>query len=422
MCFRYLINDIFMNANLYQNKKYYFFHPVFWYAVGYCVWMLIPPFFTEEGHHYPTILADIVGSLVFVFGVILGSAWKNDACRTLNIKINESDVSLLVCAFFLIIYAIRLKLYSEVGVYAFLHSYSREPALLDSIASYLAMPYVVFLISLVYTTRRKVFIVLLLLEIVLFILPVMSRGALVWPFIYLFFAVLYYGRFDFIKATKKFAPAIIVMLAVISIIGPYMQGVRSYVYIGQLEKGLDVVEFTLPESKGGFLVDRLNIHGQSFMFEPVIKQVAELDGVAFKSLAEKLLGISLTYEVNPAEVSNIVGQWIGYGSKTSTDVARNYVLINYEFGLFALVVFNLLFGILLAVIYKIIFVPSSPVFLAMWVPFIFSPAFLTGAMPSTFVFQYIFLIIAFVVLYITYCLLKFVRYSSRFVLIRGKVI
>lgn len=368
--------------------------------------MLIPPFFTEKGHHYPTILADILGFGFLFFGVLVGATIKSGIARNVKISIRDADLNLLVLAFVSIIYAVRIMLFSEVGIYAFLHPYSRASSLLDTVALSLSMPYIILLMTLIYTTRKKLYLILLICEVAFFIVPSMARSYYIMPFLYFFLILLYYGRFKFFARVKKIAPIIICSLIFIALVGPYINSVRSYVTIGKLEKGLDL-EFALEEKKLDFLIDRLNVHGQSFEIEPVIEKAAKLDALAFKSMFAKFLGFSSGYEMNPTGVSTEVGQWIGYGAQTATDLPRNYVLLNYELGTLMLIAFNFLLGVLLAVMYKLIFKLKNPIFMTLWVPFVFSPAFGgQGAFPSAFVFQYIFVLCSFGLVFINFCLLK----------------
>lgn len=390
-------------------KKFYFFHPLLWFTIGYCIWMLIPAFFTEKGHHYVTVLADMVGYGFVVLGYFVGAALKNSLPRAAKLTIRESDETSLVLAFVLIVYGVRLLLFSEVGIYAFLHPYSRESSLLDTVFQQLMTPYIVLLMTLFWTTRKRIYIVLLLCELALFIVPTMARSYYILFPLYYFFIRHYYGRFSFAAQVKVFGPIFLAAIVFVALVGPYINAVRSYAAIGQYEKGLEF-EFAFEEKKAAFLIDRLNIHGESFQIEPVIKEAAALDALAFKSMLNKWLGFSSTYEIHPTNVATEVGLLLGYGAKTSTDFPRDYILINYETGALAVVAFNFMLGLLLAVAYKSIFKANSRIFMMLWVPLVFGPAFGgQGAFPSTFVFQYTFVIFSFALLFFVFMAIKWLR-------------
>ena len=70
----------------------------------------------------------------------------------------------------IIIYPIKIGLFYEYGVYAFLHPYSRPSSLFDSIALNLSMPYVVFILTLCVSSKKKTFyIFLFLIELFFFL-------------------------------------------------------------------------------------------------------------------------------------------------------------------------------------------------------------------------------------------------------------
>lgn len=393
-------------------NRFRVFHPLTWFTLGYLLWMFVPAFFTEKGHHLTALAADFIGAPFVFVGYALGAAFKKSLFNNKTLRPGDRDMGLLVVAFMLVIYPIRLMLFSEVGIYAFLHPFSRESSLLDTVGQQLTTPFIVLLMVMYYSTRRGVFLGLLLLEVVLFIVPSMARSYyFLFPMYYLLL-VYFHGRSGILPLVRKFFPVLVVIVVFIGIFGPFINDVRSYAAIGDYESGL-ALDLRFEEKKTDFLINRLNIHGEAFAFEPVIHKAVAYDQLAFESMAKKWFGGSASYDIHPTSVSNEVGLLIDYGVKTSTDLPRNYVLINYEWGGVAVILFNLFLGLLLGFVYKFIFDQRNGLFLVLWIPFILGPAFSSqGAFPSTFLFQYIFLCFSFCILYFVFFILKYLVFPT----------
>lgn len=388
-------------------NRFRVFHPLTCFILGYLLWMFVPAFFTEKGHHLTALAADVIGVPFIFVGYALGAAFKKGAFKNKTLMPSSRDMGRLVVAFMLVIYPIRLMLFSEVGIYAFLHPFSRESSLLDTVCQQLTTPFIVLLMVMYYSTRKGIFLGLLFLEVILFIVPTMARSYyFLFPMYYLL-VIYFYGRSSLLPLVRKFIPMLVVVVVFIGIFGPFINDVRSYATIGDYESGL-ALDLRFEEKKTDFLINRLNIHGEAFAFEPVIHKAVAYDQLAFESMAKKWFGGSASYDMHPSTVSNEAGLLIDYGVKTSTDLPRNYVLINYEWGVGAVILFNLFLGMLLGFVYKLIFDQRNGLFLVLWIPFILGPAFSSqGAFPSTFLFQHIFLYFSFSVLYFVFFILKY---------------
>lgn len=387
-------------------NRYLIFHPLTWYVVGYLIWMFIPPFFTPKGHHIEALTADFIGIPFLFVGYLLGSVIKNAAVGKRTMVFDERSLFYVLLCFMAIIYYVRAKLYSEVGIYAFLHAFSRESSLLDTIGQQLTTPFIVLIMTMYYRTKDARYLYLLLLEVVMFLIPSMARSYYIIFPMYFAMIVYYYGRYRVSAIIRKTTPYIFVAFVFVTVFGPYINDVRSYAAIGDYEKGL-ALDLRFEENKSSFIVNRLNVHGEAFAFEPVINEAVRIDSLAFYSMFARWSGMLEDYIIHPTAVSNEVGLLIDYGIKTSTDVPRNYILISYDYGVLYLALFNLAIGALLAFTYRVIFCPDNGLFFVLWIPFVFTPAFgSNGAFPSTFVFQYVFLISSFGLLFVVYLFLK----------------
>lgn len=387
-------------------NRYLMFHPLTWYAIGYLIWMFIPPFFTPKGHHIVALTGDLIGIPFLLVGFFLGGKIKNAAIGKRTMKFDERSLFYVLLSFMSIIYYIRATLFSEVGIYAFLHAFSRESSLLDTIGQQLTTPFIVLIMTMYYRTKDARYLFLLLLEVVMFIIPSMARSYyIVFP-MYFAMIVYYYGRNRVGVIIRKTTPYIFGAFVFVSVFGPYINDVRSYAAIGEYEKGL-ALDLRFEDNMSSFIINRLNVHGEAFAFEPVINEAVRIDSHAFYSMFSRWSGMRKDYLIHPTAVSNEVGLLIDYGIKTSTDVPRNYILISYDYGLLYLALFNLVIGVLLAFIYRVIFDLNNSLFFVLWIPFVFTPAFgSNGAFPSTFIFQYFFLISSFGVLFVVYLFLK----------------
>jgi hypothetical protein len=375
--------------------------------------MFIPAFFTEEGHHLTALLADIIGIPMVFIGYLIGQNIKRITFKNRTINLKDENADSLLIAFVVIIYGVRLSLFLDVGIYAFLHPFSRESSLIDTLGQQLTWPYIILLMTMFYLTRRSIYMVLIIGEIIMFIIPTMARSYYLNIFLYYMMIMYFYGKVNLVTLVKRFTPLYIVIIIFIALVGPFINSVRSYAAIGEYKKGL-ALEFNFEANKAKFLIDRLNVHGESFNFEPIVNEAVRLDQIALQSMAKRWLGFSSDYEIHPTSVSNYAGRLVGHGMRTSTDVPRNYILINYELGVFAVLGFNLGFGMLLGAVYKILFKLGNRLFVVMWVPFVMAPAFGSqGAFTSTFIFQYIFVIASFVVLFVMFILVKLLRSSLK---------
>jgi hypothetical protein len=389
-------------------KKYYFFHPLTWYVLGYCVWMFIPPFFTENGHHLLTVTADLWGGIFLVIGYFTGVMQKRSVFGGYKIQFEENNLKYLIFTMILIIYSVRIKLFSEIGVYALLHPFSRESSLFDTIATLLGMPYVVLIMTLFYTTRKPVYIILFITEVVLFLVPQMARSYYVMVPLFYFLVIFYYGQVSIRKIIYRAAPILIIALIFVNQVGPFINGVRSYAQIGEFDKGLEL-EYFVEDKSNSFIINRLNVHGEAFNFEPVIDEVVRMDLLAFQSMAEKWTGLTSGYKIHPTTISNEAGILIGYGVGTSTDFPRNLVLSNYPFPLLAIALFNFLLGMLMAFIFSLIYVKTNKLFIMLWLMLIYAPMFGGGgAPPATFVFQYVFMLASLTLLFVIYFFVKLI--------------
>lgn len=370
--------------------------------------MFIPPFFSKNGHHIDALLADLIGLGFVVCGYLFGKA-----IFTLNAP-HQSNTSSIVhwheqrlfLAFIILIYSVRITLFLDIGIYAFLHPYARDSSLLDTVTQKLAFPYIVFLIAMFERHGKRVYLILILIEVIVFILPVMARSYyLLLPIYWLL--VRYHLKGRGLKAELvTFAPIILVALIFVGIVGPFINSVRSYATIGKVDKGLEL-KFEKKDVQADFLLKRFNIHDEAFNIAPFIKEAATLDTLAFESMWEKWTGISPNYRIHPTSISTELGLYYGSGAKTATDFPRNFILINSDFGISKLVTFNLLYGFLLCVSYMLILKYAGILFIVLWVPFVFAPAFsLQGSMPSVFVFQYVFLCFSWALIFLLYQMLK----------------
>jgi hypothetical protein len=370
--------------------------------------MFIPPFFTPKGHHLQALTGDLVGIPFLLIGYLLGGVIKSATIGRRTMVFEDGSLIYLLISFMAIIYFVRAKLYSEIGIYAFLHPFSRESTLIDTVGQQLTGPFIVLIMTMYYRTKDARYLFLLLLEVMMFIIPSMARSYFVIFPMYFAMIVYYYGRYRISTIIRKSAPFILVALVFVAVFGPFINDVRSYAAIGEYEKGL-TLDLRFEESKSSFIINRLNVHGEAFAFEPVIKEAVRLDALAFYSMFARWSRMQENYIIHPTGVSNELGQLIDYGFKTSTDIPRNYILISYDYGAFYLALFNLVIGALLAFIYKTIFNVNNSLFLVLWVPFVFAPAFSSnGAFPSTFVFQYILLLFAFALIFFVMAIIKYV--------------
>ena len=393
-------------------NRYFVFHPLTWYAVSYLIWMFIPPFFTPKGHHIEALTGDLIGIPFLIVGYLLGGMIKNAAIGKRTMVFDERSLFYVLLCFMAIIYYVRAKLYSEVGIYAFLHAFSRESSLLDTIGQQLTTPFIVLIMTMYCRTKDAKYLYLLLLEVVMFLIPSMARSYyIVFP-MYFAMIVYYFGRYRISAIIRKTTPYIFGAFVFVTVFGPYINDVRSYAAIGDYEKGL-ALDLRFEENKSSFIINRLNVHGEAFAFEPVINEAVRIDSLAFYSMFARWSGMQEDYLIHPTAVSNEVGLLIDYGIKTSTDVPRNYILISYDYGVLYLVLYNLVMGVLLSFIYRFIFNANNSLFFVLWIPFVFSPAFgSNGAFPSTFVFQYIFLASSFGLLLLLYLFIKNIIYPG----------
>ena len=390
------------------SKMYYFFHPLTWYVLGYCIWMFIPPFFTENGHHFLTVTADLWGGIFLVIGYFNGVILKKSIFGKYKIQFEEKNLKYFIFALILIIYSVRIKLFSEIGVYAFLHPYSRESSLFDTIATLLGMPYVVLVMTLFYTTKKPIYIILFVTEVVLFLVPQMARSYYIMVPLFYFLIIFYYGRVSIQKIIYRAAPVLIILLIFVSQVGPYINGVRSYAQIGKFEQGLEL-EYFSEDKKTSFIINRLNIHGEAFNFEPVINEVVRMDLLAFQSMVEKWTGLTPGYIIHPTTISNEAGILIGYGVGTSTDFPRNLVLANYPLPVLAIALFNFMLGILMAGIFSLIYEKANKLFIMLWLMLIYAPMFgAGGGIPATFVFQYVVMLASLTLLFVVYFFVKLI--------------
>jgi hypothetical protein len=382
------------------SRRYLYFHPLVWVAIGYAVWMFVPPFFTVAGHKSDVVLIDVVGMCVLAFGYYVGAAVKHTLVPTAKITVAPADANTLVATFALAIYAERLYLFTQVGIYAFLHPYGRQSALIDTLTQVLVFPYIILLMTMLVLTRRKGYAWLLLLEFLLFIVPTLARSYyLNLLLIFVFIRVFYFGLSA--RAVVKYAVLLSVVLLATSVLGPYMHAVRSLVYVGKIENA-ESISFETQKNEN-FLIDRLNVHDQARKIEPVVERAAEIDRIALLGMFSKWLGFSQGYDIHPSMVSNLIGRMIGYNSRTATDVPRNFVLMYYPIGSLAVMIFCFLQGMGFAVIYKTIYLEGSLLFTSLWFPFIFAPAFGgQGAMASTYIFQQLIVVSAFALLFLVF--------------------
>ena len=386
--------------------KYKILSPLIWYFIGYLLWMFIPPFFTKNGHHPDGVLADLVGIIFFSIGAILGPILHNLFFKKLQVRVDINNAYLFLISLALIIYTVKLDLLNKYGIYAFLHPLSRPSSLPDTIALQLEAIYITLAMVLYFNTKKYIFLLLIILEMVLFIIPSLAKSYYILYPIYYSFIIYFYSKNGLNLILKRFLPAIIFGVFLISIFAPYINAVRSFVEIGQYESGL-ALDLRFDEDKTKFIINRLNIHGEIFNFEPVITEAVYYDKMAFKSMQQKWFGFYPDYYLHPTTVSNTVGKIIGYGKQTSTDVPRNYILYNYHYGVFLIIIFNLLLGLWLSFIYELIFNYKNYLFIPLWISLVFSPAFSAqGSFPSTFIFQYIFLLFSVSLAYILFLIIK----------------
>lgn len=390
------------------SKKYLFFHPILWTLIGYMVWMLVPPFFTDEGHMWKLVPVDLIGFCSLCFGFYFGGAVKNTFIPNYKLTIRRENISALIFSFIVIIYCTRLYLFSKVGIYAFLHPFSRESSLIDTFARDLTWPYITLVTTLFILTKKKIYGTLLVLEFVFFIVPTMARSYYLLLILNIVFIRIFLFNFKFTKLIN-YLPVLVLMLVGIGFIGPYLHAVRSLAYVGKIEKAESISFESTKDDK--FLINRLNVHGLAWSVKPVIDKAAELDRVALTGMLSKWFGFSKDYSIRPSEVSNIIGSMINKDIyKSSTDIPRNYVLMHYPIGALAVIVFSFFMGIVFAITYKILYVKNSLIFITLWIPFLYSPAFGgQGAMASAFIFQYLLIASSFVLLLIVFMVVKYLK-------------
>lgn len=384
-------------------NKYVVFHPISWLVFGYLVWMLVPPAFSDMGFHLETLFYDLFCIIFIVFGIFLGGGANQLLGNKLHINIQQKNIKYLIAAFVFFIYTIKIILYFKHGITVFLHPYSRESSILDTVSRTLQMPYVVLLITLIVCDKKRaVYIFLFSVEIFLNFIPQMSRSIYIYLILYFSFAFYFYGQHSIKKVALKAIPLLLLVLFIVGIFGPFLNSVRSHAETGNFKKGLELA-FTTEQIDSKFLINRLNVHGQAHSFSPIIDSVVTLDKNGLMGMFEKWTGISEEYRVHPTSVSTLAGIQLGYGGVTATDFPRSLVLGNYEWPLFMLFSFNVILGAIVGFLYSIIFSLSSRVFLMLWGPLVMGTMFGGGgAPPSTFIFQLIFVVFSLTLLFVIY--------------------
>lgn len=395
-----------------RDKIYYWLHPITWYVIGFMTYMFIPPFFNGEGHNWEIIAVDFVAIISFslMFKLKLPNLFKR---YTANVDSKTKNDHLVIASFFLIIYIVRFYEFQLYGIYAFLHPYSRPSSLYGTLCNYLSWPYITFLISCLYCypQNKWKYILLLILEVIIFVLPVMSKAYIFMFVVNFAFCHLYYKGMPRFKVKLIFVGLISTSLLFINYFGNHLGAIRSYAYINQIDKIKDI-DFAAQE-KGNVLMSRLNVHQMVFDFSEQAELMARLDKVAligylkYKIGIEDRLPIEDGKEIDPGGLSTYIGTQIGYSEKTATEIPRNYVLYHYDLGIVAVILFAIFLGLFANFIYRNIWAYGNTLFPMAWFSLIFGRvATSLSAFVSTFLFQSALLFSSFAILYLTYCVLK----------------
>lgn len=380
--------------------------PIFLHFFAYCLFIFIPPLFTKESYHITAIYYDILGLSIFCISVFCGYSLKTLMLGRLIFTIKQSNKILILLTFVFIIFSVRFYLYSKYDIFAFLHPFSRPSSLIDTFHLILVWPYIIFLMTMFKLTKNKMYFLLILIEIILFVIPTMARSYYIFFIGYLAIVVYFYDNLSFIKIVKKFGLPFIVVVLFLIAFANYVNAVRSVVTVGDINTALSLKVDNYIDNSA--LLKRINMHREVFSFEPVIKDIVKLDETAWMSMIEKWFLGADKYEQNPTGVSNEAGKLIGYGSKTSTDIPRNFILGQYGIGI--LIIYNFLWGVTLGFFYKLIYARTNILFVSLWSAFIFAQSFSAlGATPSAHFFQLVFSTCSWVVFFSFFYFLKISR-------------
>jgi hypothetical protein len=391
------------------HTRFLLFHPTTAYIVGFLTWMFVPPIFSKHGHNWEIIAIDLVGIFFFVVGAGYGAYLKRVVFGRATLQITRSSFDLLILVLAALIFALRIYHFMQDGIYAFLHQYATQSSILVTLKTTMTWPYITLLMTGAIVLKRNYCKVLIAVEVLLFIVPTMSRS-------YYFFAI-FYGcliYFFFFGVSRRFGAAAAlwsaVILVLINIFGPYLHAVRSVTYVRDLDS-ISSVDFEEQKSEN-FLIERLNVHNTYERLAGYERKIAELDYAGFRSILPKLAGFTPDYTVNPLSVSTEAGLMIGYGSeKTATAFPKNWILYHLPAGIFAVIAYTFTLGLLATLTYHLIFSPSNLLFPCLWIQGILGVVFGgQGALLAAEAFQGIFVLFSLVTVALCFFALKGLRW------------
>jgi hypothetical protein len=393
------------------------FHPISFYILGFLVWLFIPPFFVEDGHNWFIIALDIFAMFFFIVGIFNGKILKTLFFGKLKLKANKSNFNLFLFIFVSLLYLLRAYHYSQVGIFSILHPNASESRIIFTIKSQLVAPYTILLWYGALIAKNKFCKYLLFIEVFITVIPIMSRSS------YLYFCLYGISVYVFFNGLtrqyfKRFALLIIGVLVLINTFGPALHNIRSQVYVGNINSLFDQNFLRSDNKSSKFLINRLNLHGNYKLIKGHEKWIAELDYESLKSIPPKLLGFVDDYKVRPVSVSRSVGEIIGFASATtSTAYPRNIILYHLGEGILNVGIFSLILGVILSVLFHLLYSPKNIFFIVFGFPIIFSYAFGNkGALIGAMTFQFIFFMFSCSIPVIIYYLLKFSKKALRVII------
>lgn len=396
------------------------FHPVTAYLIGFLAYHLFPPFFSEQGHNWFIILLDLFAIVFFAVGVANGRILKRIFFGlSFKIKAGPEDFKLMLLIWFCLLFSLRVFHYYEAGIYSLLHPYSTQCHIYTTMKGQLTSPFIILLWYGVVVLKKKYCYLLLFLEF-LISFPILSRS-----FIFMFFlyGIAVYAFVNGLsrKKLKQFTMILLVLFMSLGIIGGCIHAVRSYVYIGELDK-IASIQFSdhIGIKKGArFLSRRMNIHGNYKLIEGYEEYIADLDIEGLKSILPKLLGFEKEYKVRPTSAAGIAGRRIGFiKGKTATELPRNIILFHTHGGILTIAMFYLIFGALFGLLFEVLYSAKNMLFPIIY--FVLLMGHLaggTGSLIGATAFQVLFSLITFSIPLSIFYTLKMSK-NSMFAIVR----
>ena len=354
-------------------------NPLVGFLLGFFVFQFFPPFFSEIGHKWQIILLDIFSIFILIFGIFCGSLIKFSFFRNRKWILYDKKYFLFLFSVGLTLYSFEIYQFSKEGITVFFKASASKEGWYIGLTPIFQRFFMLLLWYGILIKKKDIskinyfFLILLLLIEFIKELPAIQRGFILEFFLWAVIVKIYEVGLSFKKLVKYFAIFFIILF-----VSAQLSQVFWNFRTSQGKENFDIKNVELNYEIKIYenfkkLTKRFNHHESWKIYDGYEDVAGDLSLKALKSLKDRFLFKTKTIEFGPGITPDLRRSMGVPAPRSAEALNTSWILFHMkDFGIYALLIFWITFGMLLGVFYQLLNSKKNLFFLTFYLTFFFT--------------------------------------------------